>query len=71
VELKVPANSRNGSKLRLKGRGLPGKMPGDFYVDLQVVLPPADNKKAKDVYAEMARELDFDPRANLGGYNNG
>ena len=49
VELKVPANSRNGSKLRLKGRGLPGKMPGDFYVDVQVVLPPADNKKAKEV----------------------
>jgi hypothetical protein len=36
-------------------------------VDLQVALPPANNKKAKDFYAEMARELDFDPRANLGG----
>jgi curved DNA-binding protein len=31
-------------------------------VELTVVLPPADTDKARELYATMARELDFDPR---------
>lgn len=66
VELKIPAGSHAGSKLRLKGRGIPAKPPGDFYVVLQIALPPADNEKAKAAYAAMAAALPFNPRASLG-----
>jgi curved DNA-binding protein len=47
VELKVPAGSTARSKLRLKGRGIPGSTPGDLYVVLQIVLPPADDEAAR------------------------
>ena len=66
VDMRIPENSRNGSKLRLKGRGIPGRAPGDLYVTLKVVQPPADSDKAKAFYQKMAGEFDFDPRAGLG-----
>ena len=66
VELKIPAGSHAGSKLRLKGRGIPATPPGDFYVVLQIALPPADDEAAKAAYAAMAGALRFNPRASLG-----
>jgi curved DNA-binding protein len=65
VDLKIPANSRQGSKLRLKGKGLPGKTPGDLFVVLEVQQPPADSDAAKELYKQMAEELAFNPRADL------
>lgn len=66
VDLKIPANSNQGRKLRLKGRGLPGKEPGDLYVVLQVTLPPADSEAAKGLYQQMKEQLGFNPREHLG-----
>ena len=63
VELKVPAGAQSGKKLRLKGRGLPGTPPGDQYVVLRVVVPPAKTAQAKELYREMERVMAFDPRA--------
>lgn len=62
VELNLPANSQSGRKMRLKGRGLPGAVPGDQYVTLQVVTPPASSDDEREFYAEMARRFSFDPR---------
>ncbi|MDH3639695.1 MAG: DnaJ domain-containing protein [Gammaproteobacteria bacterium] len=66
VDLKIPAGSANGHKLRLKERGIPGKPPGDLYVVLNIALPQADSEEAKAAYREMARMLNFNPRAHLG-----
>jgi curved DNA-binding protein len=66
VDLKIPAGSHAGSKLRLKGRGIPASPPGDFYVALQIALPPANDDKAKAAYTAMAAALPFNPRATLG-----
>lgn len=66
VDLKVPQGSSSGKRLRLKGRGLPGKTPGDLYVTLQVALPPADSDEAREIYRQMAEKLAFNPRANMG-----
>jgi curved DNA-binding protein len=63
VEVRVPASSQTGRKLRLKGRGIPAATPGDLYLELQVVLPPAHTEKAREIYETMAREMKFDPRA--------
>jgi curved DNA-binding protein len=67
VDLKVPAGSASGSKLRLKGRGVPASTPGDFYVVLQLVTPPASDGAAKQFYERMTAQFkSFDPRAKLG-----
>ena len=55
VDLKVPEGSRQGRKLRLKGRGFPAKPPGNLYANLQIALPPAGSAKAKELYKKMAR----------------
>ena len=65
IDLKIPANSNQGRKLRLKGRGLSGKNPGDMYVVLQVSLPPADSDVAKQLYKQMQDQLGFNPRAAM------
>ncbi len=65
VELKIPANSQSGQKLRLKEQGFPGKPGGDLYIVLQVVTPKADTQKAIAFYHKMAQELPFNPRADL------
>lgn len=66
VEMTVPPSSRPDHKLRLPGRGIPGKTKGDLYVTLRVVLPPADDEKGRQVYENMKREMDFNPRQGLG-----
>jgi len=66
VDLKIPAGSANGRKLRLKGRGIPGTPAGDLYVVLSIALPQAEDEAAKAAYREMARVLNFNPRAHLG-----
>jgi curved DNA-binding protein len=65
VEMRVPAGAQTGQRLRLRGRGLPGNPPGDEYVQLRVVAPPADTPKARELYEQMRREIPFDPRADL------
>ena len=66
VDLKIPPGSVNGRKLRLKGRGIPGKQPGDLYVVVQIVLPPAESEAAQTAYRELEKALKFNPRARLG-----
>jgi curved DNA-binding protein len=66
VDLKIPAGSHAGSKLRLKGRGIPASPPGDLYAVLQIALPAAKDDKARAAYAAMAAAMPFNPRANLG-----
>lgn len=66
VDLKIPAGSRSGQKLRLKERGIPASTPGDLYVVLQIVLPAADTEQARSLYREMEQKLAFNPRAKMG-----
>lgn len=65
VDLKIPSGSVQGGKLRLKGRGLPGKPKGDLYVVLAITLPPAKDDKAREFYQKMQQELAFNPRASM------
>jgi curved DNA-binding protein len=68
VDVKIPANSRQGSKLRLPGRGLPGKTQGDFYIVLQIALPPATSETAKAAYRALQNACDYNPRQEMGVY---
>ena len=66
VDLKTPKGARSGQKLRLKGRGIPGKPAGHLYAVLQIVVPPAETDEHRALYEQMARDMKFDPRARMG-----
>ena len=56
VELKIPADSESGRKLRLRGRGLPGAgnaMAGDQIVELEILAPRAHDEAQREAYARM------------------
>jgi curved DNA-binding protein len=74
AEVKIPSGWKAGRTLRLKGRGIPAsasasgsaaaKTAGDLYLELMVVLPPADSGAGQEAYAAMAKAFpDFQPRA--------
>jgi curved DNA-binding protein len=65
IDLKIPANSQGGRKLRLKGRGIPAKTAGDLYAILHIALPPADDPGTREWYQRMQRDSEFNPRAKL------
>jgi curved DNA-binding protein len=65
VELKIPAGTRSGQKLRMKGRGIPGKTPGDIIVTTEITLPPASSDAAKELYKKMRQEMNYNPREHL------
>ena len=62
VDLTVPPESQTGKKLRMKGRGLPGKSPGDLYVVLKIVNPPVTTEKARAAWRQLQKEFAFNPR---------
>lgn len=67
VNLHVPRGSSQGTRLRLKGKGLPGQSPGDQIVILQLQQPATHSAEAEALYAKLAEiEHAFNPRAALG-----
>lgn len=67
IDLKIPHHSQGGQKLRLKGKGLGGKEPGDAYVLLKLVIPPTHSEEAEKLYQKMAEIMPFNPRDKMGG----
>lgn len=55
VELKVPAGSDAGRKLRLRGRGLPGNPDGDQIVELEIIAPVPTDDAQKKAYRSLAK----------------
>lgn len=56
VELKIPADSEGGRKLRLRGRGLPGTgttPAGDQIVELEILAPKANTDEEREAYRQM------------------
>ncbi len=66
IKVRVPAGAQSGQQLRVRGKGIPSTPPGNLLLDIQVVLPPADEPKARELYETMARELNFNPRQEAG-----
>lgn len=66
VRLKIPAGARSGQRLRVTGRGMPAAGgTGDFYVQLQIVLPAELNEAAQDLFRHLAATCAFDPRPDF------
>lgn len=66
IDLKIPAGSQGGQKLRLKNRGLPGTSPGNQYVLLKIITPAATTEAATALYQKMAEVMPFNPREKMG-----
>lgn len=66
VKLRVPAGVDDGQRIRLKGRGGPGRNsgpPGDLYVVVRVALHPIFGRRGKDL--TLVAPVTF-PEAALG-----
>jgi curved DNA-binding protein len=64
VNLKIPAGSQSGQRLRLRGKGLPkkGSERGDLFARLKIAVPKDLNEREKELFAEMAEISKFNPR---------
>ena len=65
ISFSLPANSQTGQKIRLKGRGLPGKPAGDKYITLSIHTPEPKTDDQKKLYEKMKAEMPFNPRHSL------
>jgi curved DNA-binding protein len=57
VDLRIPAGSQSGRKLRLKGRGLPGSTPGDQLVEISIRAPQAENEAQREAYEALRTQF--------------
>lgn len=65
LKVTIPAGAKAGQKLRLKGKGLPGKPPGDLFIVLKIVLPEIKSSADKELLEKMNQQMDFNPRAEM------
>lgn len=67
ISLTIPPGSQGGQKLRIKGRGLPGRAgTGDLFAVLRVVLPAQHDAESVRLWQALADHARFDPRAGWG-----
>ncbi|MEE9320169.1 MAG: DnaJ C-terminal domain-containing protein [Granulosicoccus sp.] len=66
INLTIPPNAKAGQKLRLKGRGLPGKPSGSQFVVLSIALPEVKNDEQREAYEALSRLWTFNPREKSG-----
>ena len=62
VDLRIPPGSQTDRRMRLKGRGLPGKPAGDQYLTLKIVNPTLDTEAEQAAFEQLASAFDFNPR---------
>ncbi|MDA3912586.1 J domain-containing protein [Oleiagrimonas sp.] len=63
VDLQIPPGTQSGRKMRLKGRGLPGKTAGDQLVTVEIHVPKAVSDADKSAYKALREAFpDFQPR---------
>ncbi|MEA3410688.1 MAG: DnaJ C-terminal domain-containing protein [Pseudomonadota bacterium] len=65
VDLKLPPGSQSGQKLRLKGKGMSGRDPGDLFAVLKIMTPKPTSDADREIYEKMANQMAFDPRASM------
>ncbi len=67
VSLAIPKGSKSGTKLRLRGRGVPSKeSSGDHFVELLVVLPDHPDDELVKSVVDWEFKHPYDPRQGMG-----
>jgi curved DNA-binding protein len=69
VEMKIPAGTQGGQRLRLRGQGLNrrGGGRGDEYVKIKIVIPPTLTPQEKEFFEKLATESRFNARDLMAG----
>ena len=64
INLKVPAGSQNGQRMRARGHGLMSKDKprGSLFVQLKAVMPKHLDDEVKALWEALAQKAAFDPR---------
>ena len=64
VNIKIPAGTQSGQKLRVRGRGLPARDGGhgDIFVVTTIVVPAKTTEAEKKLWEQLKRESRFNPR---------
>ena len=64
VNIKIPAGTQSGQKLRVRGRGLParGGARGDLFVVTKIAVPAKVTDAERKLWEQLARESRFHPR---------
>lgn len=62
VDVKIPAGTQGGSRLRLRGRGLPGSPDGDQYLEFSIRVPKHLSSRERELFEMLAKESSFRPR---------
>ena len=67
INLKVPAGSQNGQRVRAKGHGLLNKAGerGFLYIQLKAVMPKQGDDETNALWQELAKKAAFNPRENF------
>jgi curved DNA-binding protein len=68
VNVKLPANTQSGKKLRLKGKGMPKLKSddfGDLYIQVNVLIPSHLTDEQKSKLMEFANIYKEDPREKI------
>ena len=64
VNVKIPAGSSSGRKIRLKGKGFPDprSSPGDLYAEMSIRVPQTLSAEEKELFERLAKVSRFAPR---------
>ena len=64
VNIKIPAGTNNGQKLRVRGHGLPHRNggSGDLLVSMRIEVPSHVSESERKIWEQLARESKFNPR---------
>ena len=64
VTVKIPSGSSSGRKVRLRGKGFPGKngANGDLLGEFRIVVPAELAARDRELFEQLAEESTFNPR---------
>jgi len=71
AKVSIPSGVQNGTKLRLKGKGvqnIKSKERGNQYVEVKIVMPDNIKDSDKKIFEELGESNPYDPRTKFSKY---
>ena len=65
VKVKVPPGTQNNKTVRVRGRGVPRKKPGDLLVTFELVVPKKLNSQERSALEALGEASTTNPREHL------
>ena len=67
AKVRLPAGSSSGRRLRLRGKGMPGRRSrhGDLYARVQIMVPDKLGERERKLFEELRTDSSFHPQASV------